>query len=164
MLLRPILVTIQLLLFGCQAIINGQSRTASCSETSQLTAQDFAHLRFLEGHWVGTDPQGAAFYQGFSFPVPGELRAGRFETAAFERELDHSLITLEEGAIVSRWASFEWRASEVAPGLARFEPVTAPSSFEWRRVDADHVQVVQRFADAEGAPQQYVLDLVRSND
>lgn len=128
---------------------------------SMLTADDFAHLRFLEGRWQGTAPDGSAFYEQYSFPGPQAMRTSRYADAGFERVEDGSDVALRGGRVVSTWKSYTWEATELAPGRACFAPVNAPSAFCWERVSDTEARVVQRWVDEHGAPQQYVVPLRR---
>ena len=126
-----------------------------------FTPADLSRLRFLEGRWRGEGPDGRPFYEAYDFPEPARLRSRRYPDAEFSAPTDGSTVALEDGEIVSRWGAFTWRAVEVAAGRACFDPVDAPSSFCWRRVDDDHVDVVQRWTDEDGRGQTYTVTLER---
>jgi hypothetical protein len=126
-----------------------------------FTAADFSHLKFLEGRWKGTGPDGKPFYEQYSFPRDGEMRSARFADATFGQPTDGSVVALDGGRVVSTWGEFTWHASELVPGRACFMPVTAPSSFCWERLSASSAQVTQRWTDEHGKAQQYVVSLRR---
>jgi hypothetical protein len=125
------------------------------------TATDLAHLRFLEGRWKGTGPDGKPFYEAYDFVDPDTFRSRRYADASFSTATDGSTVAVEGGAIVSRWGEYSWRAVEVTPQGVCFEPVNAPSSFCWRRAGDAAVEVVQRWTDAQGTAQSYTLVLDR---
>lgn len=140
-----------------------------CAASLALTAQaapmfnasSFALLQFLEGRWQGVGPGGKAFFDEYRLVEPGLLRSMRHADASFSKVIDGSTVALQEGEIVSTWGQFRWKASSLVEGKACFEPVQAPSSFCWERVDADTVTVTQRWTGADDKPQSYVLKLSR---
>lgn len=134
---------------------------ATATEPAMHDPDDFAHLRFLEGRWVGTAPDGSTFHETYAFEGPHALRSTRHADARFGEPTDTSVVRFEDGIVTSTWNVFSWRGVELAPGRACFEPVQAPSSFCWHRVDDDHVEVVQRWADGEGVAQTATVHLRR---
>ena len=127
-----------------------------------FTPSDFAHLRFLEGRWEGTGPDGAPFYEHYGFPSGTEMRSSRFADTGFTNAQDGSVIALEaDGRVTATWNTFTWEASALVVGKACFVPVNAPSSFCWERLSDRSAQVTQRWTDAAGDPQQSVVPLRR---
>lgn len=125
-----------------------------------FTESDFQQLKFLEGRWQGRDPQGKLFYEQYDFPDALTLRSLRFASADFAKSTDSSTVSFEDGAIVSRWGQFSWRAAQVTPDKACFEPIAAPSAFCWS-VSGARLNVVQRWKDASGKEQSMTLPLTR---
>ena len=125
------------------------------------TATDLAHLRFLEGRWKGTGPDGKPFYEAYDFVAPGTFRSRRYADETFSSATDGSTVAIEGGEIISRWGEYAWRAVEVTPQRICFEPINAPSSFCWRHAGDSAVEVVQRWKDAQGKEQSYTLVLNR---
>ncbi len=136
--------------------------SVSAREATQVFDEEqFTQLRFLEGRWTGTTPDGSAFFEAYDFPQPTQLRSQRFADASFDTAVDGSTVSLLDGEVISQWGQFTWRATELGPGLARFEPIEAPSSFSWRRVGDDTVEVTQHWRDEHGEAQSYALTLRR---
>lgn len=139
--------------------------SAGCVPLAEIkpmfNAQDFARLVFLEGRWEGTGPDGAPFYEQYSVTGAGEMRSSRYADARFDAVQDGSVIALEDGRITSTWNGFTWEAVEVTADKACFTPVNAPSAFCWQRISEREVHVTQRWTDAEGQAQQYVIPLRR---
>jgi hypothetical protein len=144
--------TIVLLLAACASVTG---------TTSVFSVADFSHLRFLEGRWEGTGPDGKTFYEQYSFPSRIEMHANRFADATFAEVQDGSVVALENGRVTSTWNQFTWEASELTPGKACFVPVNAPSSFCWESLSPTTAQVIQRWTDEHGKRQQYVVPLRR---
>lgn len=118
-------------------------------------------LTFLVGRWSGQAPDGSTFYEEYDFGPDGNFRSRRFEDATFSVSTDGSSVEQEGDDILSKWGPYTWRATRLEDGLAEFEPLNAPSSFSWRRLDTDRVEVSQRWVDEAGAAQGYQLVLER---
>ena len=121
---------------------------------------DFAQLKFLEGRWRGVSADGKEFYEEYERPEPGVFHSRRYPDASFDQHTEGSTIRFEDGEVVSQWGEFTWRASEIGADSARFAPVSAPSEFDWHRVDADTLEAIQRW-EAGGKAQQYTMRLTR---
>jgi predicted O-methyltransferase YrrM len=138
----------------------GASAAAEDMKT-MFTNEDFAKLEFLEGRWVGTAPDGNAFYEEYDFPEEGIMRSRRAADKSYSSYSDGSTVKLEDGAIISRWGEFEWRATSISEYAVHFEPVSAPSAFSWTANSADEISVVQEWTDEKGQPQRYAISLDR---
>jgi hypothetical protein len=129
-------------------------------QAQAYTAEQFATLKFLEGRWTGTAPDGTAFFEQYELGAT-TLRMRRFGDPSFVTMSDESQITLEDGRIGSRWDDHSWQAVELGDGLVRFEAIDAPNGFSLRRVDANTIEVQQRWRDAKGKPQLHASLLHR---
>lgn len=126
-----------------------------------FTSADFAHLKFLEGRWKGTGPDGTAFYEAYDFVDVTTFRSRRYPDMRFTTPGDGSTVTLEAGEIISRWGEYSWRATSVTANEACFEPMNAPSSFCWRRTSDIAAEAVQQWTDGTGKEQRYAIPLER---
>ena len=126
-----------------------------------FTIDDLTRLAFLEGRWKGTAPDGSPFFEEYDFPDPQTFRSRRYADERFAEATDGSTVTLENGAVVSKWGPFSWKASEIAWGRACFVPIEAPSSFCWERKTDALVEVTQRWTDESGKEQTYTVPLER---
>ena len=133
---------------------------ALIAQAQAYTAEQFATLKFLEGRWTGTAPDGTAFFEQYALNATS-LRMRRFGDPSFVTMSDESQITLEGGKIGARWDDHSWQAVELGDGLVRFEASDAPNGFSLRRVDANTIEVQQRWRDAKGKPQVHALLLHR---
>lgn len=145
----------------CVAMMMAACTSTPPGKDMKFTPADFAHLRFLEGRWEGTGPDGNPFHERYVFPSDTEMHAIRYRDSSFTEAGDGSTVRLEAGAVTSRWQQFTWKAVDLAPGKACFEPVEAPSAFCWERISEDEVRVTQRWSDDRGNPQQYSVPLRR---
>ncbi len=128
-----------------------------------FTESDFEKLRFLEGRWVGTAPDGNKFYEEYDFPAEGMMRSRRADDASYSSYTDGSTVMLQDGAIISKWGEFEWRATSVSEHAVHFAPVNAPSFFSWEQMSGDEIAVVQEWTDEKGEKQRYSITLSRVN-
>jgi len=125
-----------------------------------FSIEDFAQLQFLVGRWKGESADGTPFYEEYDHPAPKVFQSHRYADASFVERTDGSTISFQEGEVTSQWGEFTWRASSIGKDSAVFEPVNAPSRFEWRRVDASTLEAHQRWT-AEGKEQQHTIRLTR---
>lgn len=130
-------------------------------EKRMLTVQDLDKLEFLIGRWSGKSPDGSVFYEAYSRPEPTLMRSQRYNDASFSTAVDGSTVALSDGKLISTWGEFSWAAMSVGDGEVSFSPVNAPSSFSWRKIDADKVKVTQNWTDEKGVAQSYELELTR---
>jgi hypothetical protein len=124
------------------------------------TDTDVFALHFLKGRWTGTGPDGKPFYEKYDFPDAMVLRSQRYDSG-FKTPGDESRVFVRNGDIISQWGEYTWKATEARDGYIAFAPVNAPSSFSWRKVDADTVEVLQKWTGEDGKPQSYTVTLKR---
>jgi hypothetical protein len=141
-----------LALCACSTI---QSTPMTFNETQ------FAQLKFLEGRYKGVGPDNKPFYEEYVFAGPSLLQSNRYADATFAARTDGSTVALKDGVVTSTWGQFTWKAISLSPTKACFEPVNAPSSFCWERMDKDTVHATQRWTGADGKEQSYVVPLSR---
>jgi len=134
---------------------------ALIAQAQAYTPGQFAALKFLEGRWTGTAPDGTAFFERYDFPDPGTMRLRRFADPNFVAMSDETRIALADGRIGGRWDDHDWQAVELADGLVRFEAGDASGGFSLRRVDANTIEVVQRSRGPKGRPQVHTSLLHR---
>lgn len=121
----------------------------------------FSQIKFLEGRWKGVGPDGKELFEEYVLAEPGVFRSMRHADSSFSKATDGSTVSLKDGEVVSTWDQFTWRAVHLSATKACFEPMNAPSSFCWERVTANEVSVTQRWKDADGKEQAFVLKLNR---
>lgn len=129
--------------------------------TAMFNEASFSQIKFLEGRWKGTGPDGKAFFDEYVLAEPTLFRSIRHADEAFDKPTDGSTVALKDGVITSTWGQFTWKATSLSDSKACFEPVSAPSSFCWERVAADTVTVTQRWTGPDGKEQSFVLTLNR---
>jgi hypothetical protein len=140
----------------CAAVI-----ATTAEAMPMFTESSFAQIRFLEGKWKGVGPDGKEFFEEYVLAEPSLFRSIRHADASFSKATDGSTVALKDGTVVSTWGQFTWKASSISASKACFEPINAPSSFCWERVEPDAVTVTQRWIGADGKEQSFVLRLSR---
>ena len=125
-----------------------------------FSLDDFAQLQFLEGRWKGIAPDGKEFFEEYDRAEPAVFRSRRFPDASFTEPTDGATISFKDGEVSSQWGDYLWKASSIGPDRAAFEPVSAPSHFEWRRVDGACLEALQRWT-VDGKEQQHTIRLTR---
>jgi hypothetical protein len=149
-------VRLPLTVILCAAVI-----ATTAEATPMFTESSFAQIRFLEGKWKGVGPDGKEFFEEYVLAEPSLFRSIRHADASFSKAMDGSTVALKDGTVVSTWGQFTWKASSISSNKACFEPINAPSSFCWERVEPDTVTVTQRWTGADGKEQSFVLKLSR---
>lgn len=127
-----------------------------------FSLDEFAQLQFLEGRWKGTSPDGKEFFEEYDHPEPTVFQSRRFPDRDFREHTDGATISFDNGEVVSRWGEYTWKASAIGADSAAFEPVSAPSQFWWRRVDADTLEARQRWS-VDGKEQEHTMRLTRAD-
>ncbi len=159
--IRAILLVSALFVSACASAPPAPEQTAAASPgPGRFSAADISKLAFLEGRWTGIGPDGQPFYDQYSFPDKYQLRSERFDST-FTALRDRSRVYALDGQIISHWYSQTWRATELRDGYVAFEPVNAPNAFHWKRIDADTVEILQRFTAEDGQPQSYTITMKR---
>lgn len=146
--LRPVIL--------CAALIATTAQAAP-----MFTETSFAQIRFLEGQWKGVGPDGKEFFEHYVLVEPSLFKSTRHADASFSKATDGSTVELKDGTVISTWGDFTWKASSISSTKACFEPINAPSSFCWERVDPDSLTVTQRWIGADGKEQSFVIKLSR---
>ena len=151
---------------GLLATLNATAAMAPQVVTSRdnggmFTIADLNRLRFLEGRWSGKAPDGSVFYEEYDFPDQTTMRSRRYADASFAKATDGSTVALKDGKVISTWGEYTWEASRIEESAATFRLLNAPSSFTWRRLSLDAVEVTQNWKDEKGAAQTYSLTLNR---
>ena len=125
-----------------------------------FSMDEFAQLQFLEGRWKGSSPDGKEFFEEYDRPEPAVFQSRRFPNRDFSEHTDGATISFADGEVISRWGEYTWKASAIGADNASFEPVSAPSHFSWRRLDAATLEAQQRWT-VDGKEQEHTMRLTR---
>src|SRR5690606_22956718 len=92
----------------------------------------FGTLRWLEGRWHGTRPDGAPFYEGFRVVDDSTLYTFTYPDATAETPDGSGVIALSDGLVVMERGGTRWVATEVRDGHVRFDSrAKAAASLTW---------------------------------
>lgn len=150
-----LLLTALLAACGTDDGVDGDSTTrattARVAPPVNVTLDEFASLRWLEGSWRGTDDGGQAFYERYAFVDDSTIRAESSPDSTFPSVDGASQIRLRAGRVTTGEETMEWTVSAIEEGAVRFDPTRgARNAFEWRRL-SDSVWVARlSWTDSEG--------------
>lgn len=110
---------------GAQLSQRGQPRTP-------FSASDFAHLRWLEGSWIGTAPGQSPLYERFHFTSDSTADIGFYRDSAFTQQAGTGRVYLTVGRVYHTYGSGRWGATHLDSASVFFIPqLNAHNTFEW---------------------------------
>lgn len=146
-----------------------EDQTADTARMAQPTAArvtpaDFAALRWLEGDWRGTLPDGGYFYERYGFADDSTVVMHGFPDSSFAAAGDSARITLRGGAVYDEGAHAQWVATRLDSAIIEFEPQRgASNSFTWERATPDRWTATLRPAGGSGGKTTvYPMERVRA--
>ncbi|MGH7616427.1 MAG: hypothetical protein ACREPM_04295 [Gemmatimonadaceae bacterium] len=123
---------------GGQASNRGQPTTA-------FAAGDFAKLRWLEGSWIGTSPDGRDIFERWHVATDSTIDVTYYSDSAFAHEAATGRIYLSVGRIFQTMGPGRWGATHVDDnGVYFVAQVNASNSFGWRRRSNDEWTSTER--------------------
>jgi hypothetical protein len=123
---------------GAQSSMRGQPRTP-------FAASDFAHLRWLEGSWIGTAAGQSPLYERFHFTSDSTADITFYRDSAFTQPSGSGRVYLTIGRVYHTYGSGRWGAAHLDSASVFFVPQSnAHNTFEWTYQSPDAWTVVQR--------------------
>lgn len=108
-----------------QSSMRGQPRTP-------FGATDFAHLRWLEGSWIGTAPGQSSLYERFHFTSDSTVDITFYRDSAFTQAAGTGRVYLTVGRVYHTYGSGRWAATRLDSATVYFVPqLNAHNTFEW---------------------------------
>ncbi len=99
---------------------------------------DFAHLRWLEGSWIGTAPGETPLYERFHFTTDSTADITFFRDSAFSQPTGTGRVYLTVGRVYHTYGSGRWGATHLDSASVFFIPqLNAHNTFEWAYQSAD---------------------------
>lgn len=114
---------------------------------AKFAAADFANLRYLEGNWRGSMPNGQSFYESFHFLNDSTALQGTHTDSTFTTKSDSSRIVFRGGAVYDSGGTVSV-AEKLDSSVIDFR--TSPTyHFTWTKSGADAwtAQLMSRNAD-----------------
>ncbi|MGH7498261.1 MAG: DUF4019 domain-containing protein [Gemmatimonadales bacterium] len=106
----------------------GSERPAS------VTLAEFRSLAWLEGSWVGKEPDGNSFYEKYRFKDDSTMGTWAFADSAATAASDSGEVRLRGGQVTSGNDLLAWVVTAFDYGQVRFSPLHgARNSFTWSR-------------------------------
>jgi hypothetical protein len=104
---------------------------------AQFALADFQHLRYLEGKWRGTLPNGKFFYESYHFVNDSTILQGGHTDSTFETKSDSALLVFRGGAVIDSSRTI-YHATKLDATTVDFRADPAPKNgFVWIRESAD---------------------------
>jgi hypothetical protein len=111
---------------------------------------DFAKLRYLEGTWRGTMPNGKSFYESYHFINDSTIKKGGHTDSTFAVKSDSSLIMFRNGAVLDSGTVVS-TVDKLDSTVADFR--TSPTyHFTWTR-ESNDAWTARLFSKQSGAEQ-----------
>ena len=108
-----------------QSSQRGQPRTP-------YAASDFAHLRWLEGSWIGSAPGEAPLYERVHFTSDSTADLTFYRDSAFTQSSGTGRLYLTVGRVYHTYGSGRWGAARLDSASVFFVPqMNAHNTFEW---------------------------------
>ena len=99
-----------------------------------VTAVEFAGLRWLEGRWIGTEPDGASFYEGYRFADDSTITTVNYADSLMTVATDSGEVRLRDGKVTSGGDQVAWIVTAIGGDRVEFSPLHgARNSFTWRK-------------------------------
>lgn len=122
----------------------------------------FRHLRFLEGRWRGTMPDGKSFFEEYRFLDDTTILKLDYPDATFAKSTDSSRIELRDSTVADLGKTSRYVASRLDSLGADFIPhFGATNTFTWARESPTRWTATIRFSDRNGQPQSIVYPMVK---
>ena len=159
-----------LLLAGCgraeppvEAPEGAEAAPPAAAQPATVTPQQFATLRWLEGRWKGTMPDGNAFYEGYRMVNDSTLASLTYPDSVTAAASDSGEITLRGGVVRSGNPATGYVVTELSDGRVHFEPSgSARNNFTWVRASPDAWDATLRWpATAEQPAREVVYPMRR---
>jgi hypothetical protein len=118
-------------LSACSA--GGTRRVGSSPEA--VSASGFKRLGWLEGSWVGKEPDGKPFYEEYRFKDDSTMGTWSFRDSAATSPNDSGEIRLRGGRVTSGNDLVSWVVTSLDNGRIEFAPLRGGvhNSFSWTR-------------------------------
>ena len=103
-------------------------------QPAAVSRDEFKSLAWLEGHWVGRQPDGSGFYEEYRFKDDSTIGTWGFADSAATVAHDSGEIRLRSGQVTSGNDLIGWVVTSLDTSRVDFAPLHgAQNSFTWTR-------------------------------
>jgi hypothetical protein len=102
---------------------------------ARFALTDFARLRYLEGTWIGTMPNGNSFYESYHFINDSTIAKGGHTDSTFKTKSDSSFIVFRNGAVLDSGTTV-YTAEKLDSAVVDFR-ASPTYHFSWTREGND---------------------------
>jgi hypothetical protein len=132
------------------------------SAAGRYSFVDFRNLRFLEGRWQGTRPDGTPFFEEGRFLDDSTLLMRNFPDATFAKASDSSRVQLRDSTVSNEGGTARWVATRLDSLGADFAPSHgATNTFTWVKESPTKWSATIRWTDRYAQPQSVVYPMVK---
>ena len=137
--------------------------TASASAKSNpYSLAQFAQLRWLEGRWRGTLPDGGFFYEQYRWLDDSTIVMHAFGDSAFARATDSARVSLRFGVVANEGITARWVATRLDSAAVEFIPRRGASNgFTWVRESPDRWTATLQSPSGDGRMRSTVYHVER---
>lgn len=125
---------IGILLMTLPACHTAGSGGESAGKPATVSPSEFRKLNWIEGGWMGAEPDGSAFYEEYRFKDDSTIGTWSYADSASTVPNDSGEIRLRAGRVTSGNDLVAWVVTSLDRGDIEFAPLRgARNSFTWRR-------------------------------
>ena len=140
------------------------SQASASGKSKPYSLADFRHLRWLEGRWRGTLPQGGYFYEQYRSLDDSTIAMHAFADSTFTRATDSARLSLRNAVIANDGIGARWVATRIDSSSVEFVPrVGASNGFGWTRESPTRWTATLHGTDSAGRTQHTVYSMERVN-
>jgi hypothetical protein len=130
--------------------------------TGAFPFESFRHLRFVEGRWRGTMPDGKPFFEEYRFLNDTTILKLDFPDSTFAKASDSSRVELRDSTVANESTSSRYVATRLDSLGADFAPhFGATNTFTWARESPTKWIATIRWTDRDGKPQSVVYPMIK---
>jgi hypothetical protein len=137
-------------------------QNAPDSAAGRYSIFDFRNLRFLEGRWRGSMPDGKPFFEEYRFLDDTTILRRGFPDSTFAKASDSSRVQLRDSTVSNEGGTARWAATRLDSLGADFSPsYGASNTFTWAKESPTRWIATLRFTNKEGRPETVTYPMVK---
>ena len=137
--------------------------TTEAAQPGSYTRADFDRLRFLDGAWRGTMPDGQPFFERYRITSDSTIQMYALADSTLTTPTDSSLIYWRDHHIYSESATSRYVVTQIDSSGIRFTPERGGrNEFTWKPTAEGWMATLQ-WTDQAGQPKSVVYEMRRIN-